>query len=1711
MSQEQTAEEGGDPLHIGNLIGIVSDRHGLVIGRVIYRDRNLVRLLPQEVSDRAVDFPMTEDGAAFDPDLGVQSIEILEEATSDYYVDFLGARPGEMLEFFTVDGDEADKSGEVAEVIKTATKDSIRLTDGRVLNFRGRGPKSPIAVIRVSTAANIAAATTTGEEAAAVIDAAALAEAAAQKRRTEIQALLSEIVPVATVTVVPAAQQTYPESLQREEMFQDLLSQLSAKQRTNPRRIRYIEREVDLALALKNNVLLRDEAGNPDGFRETDIRTVLDAIKSAPGSVPVAVPIVAGARVLNVDTIPTGTQYRATDVFPRRLIEDVEMESEVLASIYQDGSLPATRASHVSAALQESAAARAAQGFYGYLYDLLGRDQITLKGDIDAGSEWIVDQDVIRTAGLGKAVQGFGSGLPTAADPVSPSLLIDDVTTRSLRVLTPLKYTNPRTGETFIGAPSDPSHVTGYVMLPPKAALKLRPPTRPGDLPTALLYSAALEDDNLPTITQALRDLYSTDPEILNAWTLTPGGPGSDMEIATWLDTVLRYAVHPSESLAPRTPRILGLLDSIGLGDVDMPQSVAAVIHRWVRRSQAQWRDLLSKQRSATQAALNEDVPRVFQSVTGADSPLWPALLAAQAPLSDLIADIRRRNPAIGEAPTLISASIQHEAQGDAAPLAWGVIAGIDNRPIAVDQVTAGEALTASRSYLLRRKALRDLPLLQMRAVPEVNTCPHVATLEAIRNQRDTLQRSRLLREFIEEYQGGRDGEWMTCTLCRQQAVCYHELMELEAMAQPARMAAIQKQILVRFGGSRFEGKIVCRNCGQGLQDIEYDQGVEFDDEGRAVTGMSVLTEEQIEEPTESTWKKATAGLVAAPVEFTTTSQRELGTILQMMAGRAGMLLTPDLIRQIVRQADLYVSARTPTPEAYEAYRKRALTAASTKIRATTGTSGAASYASGIATYAAVIDQTRVVALSALLAIALQAADPPVVVNNPFALCAFSREGWPLVAELDPKESKVLKYISCAIAAIDQPFTPWNHLSWAGEPKLEARTRAVFSAVLSATAAMLGATDTKGPPLSFTPEIRAQLAKMRADEEGARRRALVSHTDQLPVGFRPEPFPPSVGRPAVERDPVAPIAAALSAGRTDEITDLLPGIAGAARQQAVAVIGELHSAASAGVPKGAQINSVDSTCCPVPFAEVEAGALRGAPTVAPLVAAAKLIRGGQVSVPNAGSHLWATFSLPISEPIEQTVDPGVYFKLFLKYCYTGAQVGETHEFSAGNRCRQCGLALGKPLELVDFGKEGAAILAAQEGSLRVEASTAAFEALSQAIRRRRVLDVEVTPLRPAWSAGVLEFAGALEATRSAGLQALATAIRESVTAVDTGGAAAAADELARAQLWTPITLIHDAARQSVADRIGPLIPRGGRAGEARAKEAANALAMVDTLLEDPWIEGPRALQEYWCAKTLAEGRQKFITTVKGARWFKLSQKHNDMINKFLTANSSWFTGELPAEARPVIAGIGELLGPAIRVWIRAVRPATVGSSIAWSVPEAQQLLRATLFQVWQDATSPTSELYNAFTTAADRETIAGLVANWTRILMLHAKQQFVRYSNDRIRQILQQQTEMERTSIVQEFSDIRDDDQRAAEIIKKQYRIGRWARGANLTKLDADRFDEEIEQRRTMGIVDAPVDPLLLEGSAVATAAGNDFGFHAGAPEEASAYDVDQAADGDNY
>jgi hypothetical protein len=1633
---EEEADEA-DPLHIGNLLMIVSGKLGTITGRVTFRSLTLVRVTPQESSNTAIELPLLEDGTGFTPDLEIGELEIIETQSSDYYVDTLGARPGEHLEFFTSDGSEAAPVGIVATVTRTADEDSITLEDGRTFKFQGEGPQPPISVIRVTSASNAAAAT--------------VKEGQPQEQQEpdegfDVFSLLQSVMPSTVLEDVPLAEMRFSDSIQREDMFQDLLKDLKPKQRTNPRRIRLLEREVDLSISLKNKILRRGVAGQIEVVT-TSVLTMADALAMNPDPLPAAIPIVSAARILNLDKLGEG-RFKETDVAPR-VLTDIETAGVLATELYEEGTAEN-------------------RDYYAYVYGLLGRDLQTMKGAI--GNKWQKDQDVIRTAGYNEPVQGLSYKLPkaipvTADKPsstlVSTSQLIFNVHDRSIRALKEDSMLITKTGARTLIAPSDPSTVKGYMILPLKAALTLRPPTRGGDLPSALLYSAALQDDNLPTIAATLTQLNSMEAgNPHQPWTLDAAA-AADFQIAEWLRLVLPFAVHPADALGGRTSSLLNTFDTLGLNVADLSPPVAEVLHAFVAASQKEWRTQLVVRRKAIQEFLDAEPERTFQSVTGADSPLWSdaeGSLVRTPALMELLEDVRRRNPTIAGSPTLLTASFLLEAQGDATPLIAAAIATMDARPLPVDPVTSATGLAQSRAYALRRKALQDIDLLRLRAEPEINTCPHAKKLEAIRNIRDNLERSRLLREFVELYQGEDKGSWMTCALCSEPCVCYHELLELEAMAQPARLETIQKQIMIRFGGERYQGKIVCKNCGQPLRDIDYAEGPEYDDEGNVVVTRSVLTEDQLrEDPEESNFAATVRDMIRPTVEFSTETQRALASALDVILDRAGIQMDPDVIRQTVRYADLYVSARTPPPAAYEASRKKAMTAASAKIKTTTGVGGSTV---AMPTYEAVIDILRVSALGSLVVLALQMADPPVVVNNPFPICPFSRGGWPLEEGADPDPAKgALHYVSCVVASIDRDEAPWMNMTWAAIDSLESRKKKVGVALVAPIKVLLGL-DEKGVTLSVTPEIRSAMQRSKSDVVALKARALISKKDELPNRFRPEPFPEPAMHPVLE--------GAIPAAPTPQIREAL-------EREARAVITGLHEA---------------DALRPVSLQEAGAGLLQG-------VAGAGIDRLQAIfAAPPTDPRLWPTFDTPIPKPIEQIADPAAAFKLFIKYCYYGPAVGQAHEFSYGNACRQCGLELGAPLELVDIEKEGARILSEQKGPLLLPMPVAdeTFTALSNAVRRRRLLEAPPPVEPPAWRRGLQELVAVLR---------LSPAYEEVVGPLEAILANPAldttTDELERGLLWSPLTVHMDELLAEITERIGPLV-----GGGKRGTEASVALATFKIITEEPFLQGPRVLQEYWCAKAMAAGTATSITTAKGSKWFRISKQHSDLINKMLTENAVWFTEAVQDGSKIALRFMATALGPVLRSWIDHVKPSP--TLTGWTLVEAQILLRTLVYQVWRDAVISTSRLWTPLPSPLDG---AAQLANWTRGLMLHIKKHYIRYSKDRIQQILQQIADLDRESIVKEFRDSNDEDVLGAMIFMKQQGIGRWAVQATTKKYDADLFEFEATQREAQGRGAAPpVDPAgLLEGEE-AVAVVNDFGAMGG-PAVEDGYNVAQQADDD--
>ncbi|NBO39870.1 hypothetical protein EBU99_15000, partial [bacterium] len=455
------------------------------------------------------------------------------------------------------------------------------------------------------------------------------------------------------------------------------------------------------------------------------------------------------------------------------------------------------------------------------------------------------------------------------------------------------------------------------------------------------------------------------------------------------------------------------------VNDMDMSSEVATVVWEWVRQAQATWMELLDARRQRIQGIVSEIQKGQAQGQTQTQSqsliPLWKSPV-----LADVIAQIPLK------VPTQLTASLSTLFQGDALPLVWFEGIRLDGRRSArIDLELAKRALEATRNSITKHQHNRAVTLTAFVSEPDINTCEHVDELETIKNIENPHQKAQLFRKFIEAYQGKREGDWIHCVVCKRECVCFHEVMELDSLAQPARMATLQKQMLVRFGGDRYEGNIVCRNCGQSLQELDFDDSVEFDDNGMPVLTSSVLTKEQESDETriidvvmdaDSNKKdkdgKGGQGVVTTqaidtiPV-FSEPALQNLAIILQTLIEQGGIELPSEVFRRIVERCNEYVTIRYPRQKLEQTV-KMSLQASQKKSSAILGAKAAvAATATATATAAletatakqieVALSTARVSGIAALLCIELQTAVPEIKVRGDLPTSKyFKRTGFPL-------------------------------------------------------------------------------------------------------------------------------------------------------------------------------------------------------------------------------------------------------------------------------------------------------------------------------------------------------------------------------------------------------------------------------------------------------------------------------------------------------------------------------------------------------------------------------------------------------------------------------------------------------------------------------------------------------------------------------------------
>jgi hypothetical protein len=219
--------------------------------------------------------------------------------------------------------------------------------------------------------------------------------------------------------------------------------------------------------------------------------------------------------------------------------------------------------------------------------------------------------------------------------------------------------------------------------------------------------------------------------------------------------------------------------------------------------------------------------------------------------------------------------------------------------------------------YRLKRK------LMDSGAPPDENTCPHVKGLENIRkvgklseDEPRDVRKVKLLIQLLNEFRGHTEDDWIECKVCNKHLICAHELIQIQEYLRPTEEETLHKEMLIKFSGGQFSGKFICRNCGQALGDLDFDQSLEFDDEGRPMMGRSVMVDREAVQMDELEELLKGPAEVVKEIEFGTDALDTMYLTLKKLAGLMGVNPEEGEYRIMVKDLSTYTLS-LPSRDSY--------------------------------------------------------------------------------------------------------------------------------------------------------------------------------------------------------------------------------------------------------------------------------------------------------------------------------------------------------------------------------------------------------------------------------------------------------------------------------------------------------------------------------------------------------------------------------------------------------------------------------------------------------------------------------------------------------------------------------------------------------------------------------------------------------------------------
>ncbi len=1668
------ADEQEFVFELGDTVALNTARYGVVIGKIYYRDGDLIRILPQGVSDRLYDFPLID--GEFSPELGFKDARWISKNPLPTFVEQQDLQAGQFFETFTANGEPGGifkiVSVNVDDDIITAQDESGAETEIE-FGYIGVPLDLPFAVIRVreppateatfnddnSVGINVDKPKDTEDEftqqaineandgistsADAIRQELEESTAAAAKAQEalmqgepldddefEIKEIGEIIVPVfEQQQIIPTTQRRYPDALQKADALQDFTSLLTIQQQQNPEELRKVREFTETVYNLKRELIdYNQEKGVYEGIKPQSATYISELMDMT--HVPLRRPVL-DTRLRVFEIMNEKMQWPLTNTAVQDFKGESDLGNEVPTSKLEvENFKKFIDILHESTDYEAHKVAASKDVFWQRdrrLYNQIGRPwkpvvrdgmQFTASTDTEFFRDEIPDLENPSIEGLQPGGRQRGEYKPNSVSIGQVGLSMKRANSTIYKrhhihgkepqinpeyaplkadILFPIKYTpslgSIRTGSTLLDS--------SYAQMPKKSMKEI--------------LQKAGEITELPQADSIL------------AIGIT-GNTLGNIKLTDYINYT------NLDGLGPAT--IMRTLSQLGMQNLEVNVEMAELLFNKIQNNLNAIKVYIKNIREELGRSNSSELkPKTDILIDEVKTWLIDGSLKSDSFLTEIIEKFDKQNPNLNTSDYALIAYIYAKE-----PDLFMAVAGGQAEAIAVERVNAERKLYRK---LVKEELAAKVLTTDIGQAPTPNPCEHVKILYDIRRLDNDHDYYTQLYKFLNRYQGLRDGNFINCSVCARELICIHDLIKLRMYMHPNQIDVLRKELLLNFSGPISGDQYTCRNCGQSLGEIEFDNNIQFDDEGRPMMGRAAIVDIDAVKEEERDMALRYPAEYDTSKDFGSDTRNKIYVAIKEVIYRIGVYPTDDDYKEMIRMIENAINS-VESRETYIVKIKEFI-----------------AQGKKVPDYDTYLQRILVFNICAQVIIHVQSRIPDYLVRVTYPGCKKAGfTGYPLGNEED---MTCVEYVTCAVGSIMKNEAPWNQTGLQKETEnkrleiLKLKTVAVLKQLMqSIDVQQLLTNKRKYLRNIFGSDDTGDVARDEISEFFLPVQRIITSKDAQESG--------TIVIPEVNTHMTTTARSAIWIQKAN----LLAKEEG--NQKGDIIVGSPFARGSTAfsevqVPQGFWMKT-EHRLPELPPRELKMGALASRMNVR--------------FVPR-----------PLQNPLPSAPE-NVYFVLFQNLCYQGPRKGYPHELMYDHTCMHCGFLMTpfqETKEDIDMSQKLGKVLAqlSEMEKKRVDHIRTLFEQQGVNINQDTFTDLldqmhrnySVKPLKPSQHKGVFdalrEFA-LLDPAPVPGWPAVMENLISSFSSLPPNFTLADITEL-----LSELSRLGKDAYDSISSRIID-------------KKLLGALQDIISFEPSQIQEKPTEIAEILNSYFILPF-QRLLNNVDPAILRKLSpdlynlikssQSHMEDINLIIDENNfvlRQFIGDFGVNRN-------ELAKAKLRLFIAQISqiPAILRKVMIMNLPGAERtfkyLIQALVFGPISQLLNPNdlpSTRYSQTANAAIKDAgSARLLNQLVTVTLTRYNAEKLVYSADMIQQLLEDRAERERMKVLEDFDRL-SNDERALEMEMKRQGLGKWAVGGTkaIREYDSDRYEIEKIERKQAGNLDfniSHLDPNYLE------------------------------------